>query len=123
MSCFNRTVDGQPMPDVTAREILSELPSDWRQFHRDNVAKLDPEKVENACTFLRGWFADGMDAVQVHELTEAIKVNPEWFTAHHFFGMMAVRNALRIHGFGEKCFGIDNLDDYAVGLVERAFGI
>ena len=31
-----------------------------------------------------------------------------------------VRNALRENGFGEKDFGIDNLDDYAVDLVELA---
>lgn len=117
MSCFNRTVDGQPMPDVP------ELPSDWRKFHRDNVAKLDPETVQNACAFLRDWLSRTMDEAELKPLIESMKVNPEWFAEHHMFGMMQVRNELRSHGFGEKDFGIDNLDDYAVGLIEKAFGV
>lgn len=41
------------------------------------------------------------------------------YPLHHGWGT-AVRNLLREHGFGEKEFGVDNLDDYYVPLVEVA---
>jgi len=51
----------------------------------------------------------------------AIKKDPVgWFTAYHFHWGMAVRNMLRHEGFGEKYFGIKNLDDVYVELVEEA---
>ena len=43
-----------------------------------------------------------------------------WWAKHHFHWLMAVRNELREAGFGEREFGIQNLDDYAPGLVELA---
>jgi hypothetical protein len=96
-----------------------ELPADFRKFHHDNVSKLNREKVFAACKFLQEWIPE---AEQQMIREKALK-DPEWWTEFHFFGMMSVRNALRQNGFGEKEFGIDNLDDYAVGLVEVALGI
>jgi len=50
-----------------------------------------------------------------------IKKDPEnWFTKYHFEWGMAIRNLLRRKGFGEKYFGINNLDDIYVELIEDA---
>lgn len=40
----------------------------------------------------------------------------------HFIGGMAIRNLLREQGFGEAYFGIHNLDDVYIELVEGAIG-
>jgi hypothetical protein len=40
---------------------------------------------------------------------------------HHGFGTQ-VRNLLRSEGYGEKYFGIDNLDDFYSALIEMAMG-
>lgn len=44
----------------------------------------------------------------------------EWRTPYRHDWLMNVRNLLRANGFGESDLGVDNLDDYAVGLVELA---
>jgi hypothetical protein len=97
-----------------------ELPEDWRKFHLDNVRSIrDRAKVAAAVEFLRAaaWFAD------LETYRGRIEADPEWWAASHFAGMMAVRNELRGAGFGEEDLGVDNLDDYAVGLVELALGL
>ena len=43
-----------------------------------------------------------------------------WATPHHFHWGMVIRNLLREKGFGEEYFGVDNLDDIYVSLVEEA---
>jgi hypothetical protein len=93
------------------------LPSDWRKFHHNNVAKLDPLLRDHAVAWLR----ENMQFPA--PLVERARADSEWWTAHHHYSMMNVRNELRSHGFGEREFGVDNLDDYAVGLVELAMGI
>ena len=93
--------------------------TDWRKLHSDNVANLDRQKAFAAAQFLRSWFPFDVAAA----ITNEASIDPEWWVKHHHGGMMACRNALRTAGFGEKDFGIDNLDDYAVGLVEVALGI
>jgi len=50
-----------------------------------------------------------------------IKKDPdEWFAMYHRGWGTAIRNLLRHKGFGEKYFGINNLDDIYVELVEDA---
>ncbi len=91
-------------------------PNDFAKFHHDNVAKLDPVKRAAAVAFLR----DGLSS-QAESIRAAIKADPqEWWVAHHHGAMMGIRNKMRGGGFGEKEMGVDNLDDYAVGLVEMA---
>ena len=94
----------------------SQLPTDWEAFHAERVAALEPRMREGAVRFLRS----AMEAELPHIL-ELMKEDPdEWWVKHHFSGMMGVRNLLRRNGFSETDFAIDNLDDYAVGLVELA---
>jgi hypothetical protein len=96
------------------------LPADWRAFHLDNVSKLDRDKVLACVEAIKEELLKPTD--QAHIL-ECAKDDPEWWIEHHHTGMMQFRNALRGAGFGEEYFGIDNLDDYAVGLIEVALGI
>jgi len=93
-------------------------PGEWRRKHFDNVARLDRAQVLGAVAFLRGWMGDSLEFIR-----NSGRDNDEWWTAHHFAGMMGVRNALRSSGHGETELGVDNLDDYAVGLVELACGL
>lgn len=94
--------------------------TNWRKFHHDNVNSLDQTKVHAAVNFLKCHSANWKES---EELKAEAKINPEWWVGEHFSGMMGVRNLLRENKFGEKYFGIDNLDDYAVGLLELALGI
>lgn len=102
---------------TTLVSATPELPTDWKQFHADNVAKLDPALRTQAVDFLRGHLADSAETIRAEMALDL----QDWWVKHHHGAMTGVRNALRMHGFGEKEFGIDNLDDYAVGLVELAF--
>lgn len=43
-----------------------------------------------------------------------------WYVGQHFWGGTAVRNHLRLNGFGEKYWPIWNLDDIYVFLLEDA---
>jgi hypothetical protein len=55
------------------------------------------------------------------EILAAYKADPEgWWAPHHFLWGMSVRNLLRQKGFGEDHFGVDNLDDFYIPLVEEA---
>jgi len=44
----------------------------------------------------------------------------EWAVPYHFWWGMSVRNLLRDKGFDEKYFGVHNLDDIYIPLVEEA---
>jgi hypothetical protein len=90
---------------------------DWRTIHRDNAAKLEPALTERAVAWLRE------NLRLPDEMVADIKANPEWWIRYHHSPMMIIRDELRSHGFGEKEFGIDSLDYYAIGLVERAVGV
>ncbi len=106
------TGDGKPI------EVDAALPSDWRKFHADNVAKLDRRKALAAAEFLREWTRP-----VAAKLKAEMEADPEWWVGHHHGAMMSCRNELRANGFGERELGIDNLDDYAVGLLELALGV
>jgi len=72
-------------------------------------------KRHQAIGFLFGKLTD-QDRIR-----EAIKADPkEWWACYHFFWGMSVRNLLRQHGMGEDFFGVANLDDIYIELVEDA---
>ena len=101
---------------VESGVVDMQLPNDWQKFHKDNVAKLKQETVAAALAMLRKELAPCAD-----EIRNAVAADPqEWWAGSHFDWGMGVRNLLRAKGFGEKEFGVDNLDDYYVGLVEMA---
>lgn len=60
----------------------------------------------------------------LEEISLAYKADPDcWFAPYHFTWGMAVRNLLRDKGFDEAYFGIHNLDDIYIPLVEEALGL
>jgi hypothetical protein len=64
--------------------------------------------------------ADELASVR-DEILNMYNFHPEnWWAPHHFTWGMAVRNLLRQKGFGEEYFGIDNMDDIYISLVEEA---
>lgn len=70
----------------------------------------------SAVDFLRAYTAP-----DVVWLRDAIAVDPEnWVAPYHFFWGMGVRNALRANGFSEGEFGVENLDNIYVALIEEA---
>lgn len=99
---------------------MPELPTDWVTFHGDNLATLDAAKIDHAVRYL-----NDMLSTQTKQLVRKMAArDPQgWWTAHHFHWGMGVRNLLRKGGFGEEYFGIANLDDYYIGLVEMAVGV
>lgn len=73
------------------------------------------EKKAPAVKFLEGILGD-KKKIQVE-----IEREPElWFAKYHHGWGTGIRNRLRGEGFGEEFFGIGNLDDIYVELVEDA---
>ena len=57
-------------------------------------------------------------------IENAYKASPsDWYVPYHFYWGMSVRNTLRGRGFGEDYFGVHNLDDIYVELVEEALDL
>jgi hypothetical protein len=105
------------LPDAEY-EIPSEYWEDAQTRRAHKVANLDPALRDRAVSFL---FDDLFIEDHLERIRGEIARAPEdWWVPYHFGFMMRVRNRLRQNGFGEKEFGIDNLDDYAVELVELA---
>lgn len=72
-----------------------------------------PKAVE----FLRTWFTPSVQ----QQIREVINIkSPDWPAGYHLGWGMGVRNALRQHGFGEEQFGVRNLDNIYVPLVEES---
>jgi hypothetical protein len=93
------------------------LPDDWVKYHEEKIASLDPEKVERAVEHLAGQLL----TEEARRLLPEMTADPQsWWVKYHFNACMAVRNALREEGMGEKYFGVDTLDDYYVPMLERA---
>lgn len=77
----------------------------------------EPVKWDAAVRFLRGWLSPTVQDM----VREVIRIKtPDWPAAYHLGWGMGVRNGLRQHGFGEKDFGVLNLDNIYVELVEEA---
>ena len=79
-----------------------------------------------AVAWLRTWLTENVQA-QIREAMAAAATQlierpgtiPDWPAGYSVWGM-GLRNGLREHGYGEAAFGIDNLDDIYVALVEEA---
>jgi len=67
--------------------------------------------------------ADELKASSV-DIVKAAENDPNsWWAPYHLYWGMQVRNLLRDKGYGEDYFGIANLDDIYIELVEDALGI
>lgn len=109
--------DYKPEPEVTGTKSY-DMKIDWVRLNAERMATLNPIKKLGAVAYLRKALASDMPKIR-----GAIAVNPqEWWAPFHMWWGMSVRNALRANGFSEKELGIDNLDDYYIGLVELAAG-
>lgn len=71
-----------------------------------------------AVTFLRDWYFTEEVKAKIKAVIENKDQN--WPAAYHLHWGMGVRNDLRKAGFGEAEFGIQNLDNIYVPLVEEA---
>lgn len=82
-------------------------------------ASLDTELIAPALMMLAEELSDVRD-----EIIASAKADPEdWSTAYHMVWGMGIRNMLRDKGYGEEYFGVENLDDIYVPLVEDALHI
>jgi len=87
-------------------------------FHQEKLYSLDLEQRAKMVAALRGLFHGTPTAETIRE---RIAQDPlRWWVDLHFSWGMAVRNALRDLGYTEAAIGVENLDDYWVGLVELA---
>jgi hypothetical protein len=81
------------------------------------VVTISDKKRCDAVDFLKKTFTNETK----QKIRKAIVADPDdWAIPYHCGWGMAVRNCLRDGGFGEEYFGIDNLDDIYVGLIEEA---
>jgi len=92
-----------------------------RERHLAAVRSLDRAKVIKAVDLLKRCFSDQEQDLRPY--VAAATKDPDWWIRCHHWEMRYVRNKLRTNSMGEEFFSVDNLDDYAVGLVELAWGI
>ena len=96
-----------------------EFPRDWRAFNRGKLAKFDEPRLLQLKAFVENQLGK-----ETRDRIRAMAVaNPEWWVLYHFGWMMSFRNLLRDGGFGERELGVENLDDYAVPILEYALGV
>lgn len=78
---------------------------------------IDQSKKDPAVKFLQ----DCIPPEVKSKIRAVIANDPvHWFADYHLSWGMGVRNALRKVGYGEAHFGVKNLDDIYVELVEEA---
>ena len=76
---------------------------------------LDKDKKQQAIDFLK------INLIDQDKIRLEINKDPEnWISPFHFGWGMTIRNLLRVNGFDEKFFSVDNLDDIYVELIEEA---
>ena len=97
------------MKDLLDRAVREEA-SDQRIAR---ASDLWPKAVE----FLRSWLTPSVQ----QQIREVVNIkSPDWPAGYHLGWGMGLRNTLREHGFGEEPFGVRNLDNIYVPLVEEA---
>jgi hypothetical protein len=100
-------------------KMVDEMHQHWAEQYKI-VSDMPHEKRQPAIDFLRTLFSD----IDKKEFKECMQWSKEkWIneieTGWHFYGGMAVRNALRKAGFGEDYFGVE-MDYIYQGLIEEA---
>jgi hypothetical protein len=89
--------------------------AECKQMYKD----LTPEIKAPAMAMLVNELKPATEQIQ-----KAYNAEPNgWSVNYHFSWGMAVRNLLREKGYGEEYFGVHNLDDIYVALVEEALNL
>lgn len=89
--------------------------SECKQMYKDLSAELKAPALEMLAKELKS---------VTPQITKTYKLNPKtWYVPYHLFWGMEVRNLLRNKGYGEDYFGVHNLDDIYIALVEEALGL
>lgn len=91
-----------------------------RRAERDLAAARDSDLWERAVEWVREIFTEpALERIRQEQADD-----PDgWCLPHHMTLGMGFRNAMRDAGFGERAFGIENLDNIYVEVLEDAAGI
>lgn len=100
--------------DEPTRELMARAEAQARE---DLATARASKHWAVALHYLRGYLMPQVQA-QIRELMRT--GSEQWPAGYHFGWGMALRNALRSAGFREETFGITNLDNIYVELVEEA---
>lgn len=98
--------------------MTDNLYDDAKKQEQADLAKARQSPLwAEAVDFLKTNLAEALD-----DLRKAVATPSKygWVAPYHHGWGTAVRNLLRQHKFGEQEFGIDNLDNIYVALVEEA---
>lgn len=97
---------------------MLEAPQDLVEQQRQEIARARQRpKWRLAVQYLRELIPDS----DIEKIRTAIRQDREtWFAAYHFGWGMWIRNKLREQHFAEDDFGITNLDNIYVQLIEEA---
>ncbi len=88
-----------------------------REAKSDLVIARKSDLWPKAVTFLQGLLWPTV----LQQIREVVRIkSPDWPAGYHMGWGMGVRNALRENGFNEDAFGVRNLDNIYVELVEQA---
>lgn len=79
---------------------------------------LTPEKKQPALELLRKELAPARADI----VSDMERDGEHWIAGNHHGWGTSVRNFLRQSGYGEEYFGVHNLDDIYVALIEEAVG-
>lgn len=110
------------MEQKTNEEIMngSVKHPDPNHCHKYNAARwkaLNPDRRQAAVDFVKKHVAED---VLLDVKTKIEKDREYWWVPYHMVWGMNFRNFLRQNGFGELNFGVTNLDDYYLPILEIA---
>jgi hypothetical protein len=111
---------------------LEPVGMEWRTMRKRYAMKLSQDARTRALETINREMSEGAKAL----IRELGKDDPQWWMAmqclpqsswtHHFptwNWLREVREGFKHDGLDEASMGVDNLDDYIIGLVEMAVGL
>lgn len=100
---------------------MSGAGADYIRARTAEVRDLDAARKHALWPFAVAFLGGHFSADVKRRIRDALaRQDPDWPAAYHMHWGMGVRNALREHGFGEEPFGIGNLDNIYVALIEES---
>ena len=106
-------------PVVYNRCMGVEEQDNWRELHFKNAMSINKSARDKAVLYL----IENVIPKIPDEILVEMRDDEKWWTPYHFGMMMQVSNMMRACGCGEDELAVENLDDYAVGLLELAAGV